>query len=671
VIGVIHPGVTMSQAAHHHIVLTLIAAASLAACSDNPSTSPGQRFVAGIASVDARAKPLGVAGAAVAVTTQNIGNDQVFAWAQLTFPELFPGTPVPFSGVSYQGKTFSGQAYGNGNYLAVANGEAWGLGPFTGQVLQNFGRVQGYADQVCAQIDCGRSGPTTTCTEPPGEALLAGNRWVATFVRTHPVTGAVEGEFTTTTVVDGTTTFAGQSVVMVTKTTDNGTAAGASQVRTYLQAGDSGLIRTLGTETPTSAGGPTIRVVFDPPVANSEFTLQPGQTLTKTLSMTTTQLNPSLPAVAGTRSTTYTFEARETLNVQGRNYDTCRYREAAVGGATVGSTWTIVGSGIPARIDSLDNASGVSQRTELKSGTINGAPISPGQATLDVASAERMVTEFSYLLPICSPGGSAKAALNQASAYLHKAIEFRQLARVTTAAQVRQRPLAYTSTRPADSLGECGGRLTYPSYAHVNGVTTATMRWENYCSKDSDTGGTQLIDGSWSFVETATPGTSGPIRTRYEASSANGIALIDKDVSGRTIGSQLVTVLGYVSTPGVPGGDATAARPDRLQLAEWRVRNDLTGKTYRQTGYAMSSFTTASGGEQVTISGRGYRSTGYYDLTTSQPMVTDADGNTVSGSFVSSGANGEAVVITLVPGETLQATMRVDGKAVGNAPACK
>ena len=108
-----------------------------------------------------------------------------------------------------------------------------------------------------------------------------------------------------------------------------------------------------------------------------------------------------------------------------------------------------------------------------------------------------------------------------------------------------------------------------------------------------------------------------------------------------------------------------------MQIGEWRVRNDFTGKTYRQTGYTMTTFTTASGGEQVTLSGRGYRSTGYYDITTSKPLVTDADGNTLSGSFLSSGANGEAVVIDLVPGETLQATMSIGGKSVGNAPACK
>lgn len=63
--------------------------------------------------------------------------------------------------------------------------------------------------------------------------------------------------------------------------------------------------------------------------------------------------------------------------------------------------WTIVGSGITARADQLDLQGQLLQRMELKSGGVDGAPVSPGQATLDSASAERMVTEYSYVLPMC------------------------------------------------------------------------------------------------------------------------------------------------------------------------------------------------------------------------------------------------------------------------------
>ncbi|MBI5256738.1 MAG: hypothetical protein HY855_09575 [Burkholderiales bacterium] len=664
----------MTKPAPLHPVLTLIAAVCLTACGGDQTRSAGEKFVASIASVNAQARPLAAGTGPAAATTKTITNDQLFAWAQFSYPELLPGTPATFSGVVYQGKSFSGQGWPNGNYLAVANGEVWGLGSFTNQALQSFGPMQNYADLVCSEIDCGRSGPANTCTQPPGEALMTGSRQVTTYQRSSfaPVGTS---EFTNTLVVDGATTFQGQQVVMLTSTT---TLAGAATttVKSYLQAGDGGLLRTLGTDSSTSASGATTRVVYSPTLQNSEFTLQPGQRVTKTASMSTSQLNPTLAASASTRSTTYTYEARETITVQGRSYDTCRYREAVLGSNTVATTWYIVGSGIPARVETRDGST-LQQRLELKSGTINDAPLSPGQATLDAASAERMVTEYAYVLPICTPGGTAKAngPDTSAAAYLRKARELHTLAQMAAAnsatAPQRKRALAYTATKPADQLGECGGRQTYPSYSHVSGVTTATLRWENYCSKDSDTGETTTLNGSWSFVETATPTASGPIRTKYEASSANGISLLNKDASGKTIGSQLISVLGYVSTPGVPGGDATEARPDRMQAAEVRIRNDVTGKTYRQTGYTITSFTTASGGEQMTMSGRGYRSTGYYDLSTSKPIVTDDDGNYLSGTLVSTGANGEAVVITVQPGSEMQGTMTVNGKPVTTAPACK
>jgi hypothetical protein len=634
------------------------------ACGDDPSRGTGEKFVAGIRAVDTRARPLAAGTAAAAATSTTITNDQVFAWAQLTYPDLFPGLPGTFSGVAYQGKTFSGQAFANGNYLAVANGEAWGLGPFTNQVLTNYGKVQNYADLVCALIDCGRSGPANICAQPQNEALLAGSRQVTTYVRNTLLPVASTSEFTNTLVVDGATSFQGQPAVSQTSTT------GAGSVKTYVQAGDGGLTRTLGIDTTNAASGPTTRVVFEPALQNSEFTLAPGQRLTKTASMSTSQVSPPLPAVAGTRSTTYTYEARETISVQGRSFDTCRYREATVGGTAATTTWYIVGSGIPARIEVRDG-NALQQRTELKSGTVNGAPLSPGQATLDMASAQRMVTDYSYILPICTPGGAPKAYEPSAASYLRKAQALWQAARAAQAAQPRTRALAYGATKPADQLGECGGRQTYPSYSQVIGVTTATLRWDNYCSQDSDTGGTSILNGSWSFVETTAPGSSGPVRSRYEASSPGGISMINKDASGKTIGSQLISVLGYVSTPGVPGGKATEARPDRLQAAEVQIRNDLTGKVYRQTGYTITSFTNASGGEQTTMSGRGYRSTGYYDLSTTKPIVTDHDGNYVSGTLVSTGVGGEAVVITLVPGKEMQGTMTVNGTPVTTAPGCK
>lgn len=83
-----------------------------------------------------------------------IDTEQLFRWAQLTWPTLFPDSP-PMVQVQYQGRTYSVRAYANGNYLGVADGQVYGLGAFTGGALQGFGAVAGFKDQACAAIGCG------------------------------------------------------------------------------------------------------------------------------------------------------------------------------------------------------------------------------------------------------------------------------------------------------------------------------------------------------------------------------------------------------------------------------------------------------------------------------------------------------------------------------------
>lgn len=644
----------------------------LAACS--AENDPGRRFVAGIAAVDPQPRSLaaGRAPSAATAVVAPVNRDQVLAWAQLAYPDLFPGVPAVFANVVYEGKSFSGRAYANGNYLAVADGRAYGLGPFTNQQLTDFGSIQTYSELVCAQVDCGRSGPANPCAPPVGEVLRTDARTVLTHRVTTLQPAAPAREVTTESVVDGPVTFGGLAAVKVTTTQRDaqGLPVGAASVVAYRQALEGGLVRTLGTDSIAVGSGQLTRVLFEPALAQAEFSLQPGESLTQVQNLSTSTAAGA--AVVSLSARTHTFEARERIDVLGRSYDTCRYRDVALGTtAPARTTWAIVGSGLPARIDVRDAAGGLVERAELQSGSVNGAPLAPGQATMDARAAERLVSDYAYVLPICSPGGAARTGASVLSDAVRKALDLRKTARVLSPRQPRRRALAYTATRPADQLGDCGGRLSYPSYSHANGVTTATMRWDGYCTRDPDSGGSQVIDGSWSFVETASPTAGGPVVTRYEGGSSGSIAIVDRDRGGRTIGSQVVTVVGYVSTPGVPGGDSTSANPDRLQAAEWQVRNVLTGKLYRQTDYRMTSFMTPDGGEQLTVSGRGYRSTGFFELRTTAPIVTDADGNYVSGVLSSVGADGSAIVMTVRPGEALQATMTVDGTPVTTAPACR
>ena len=300
-------------------------------------------------------------------------------------------------------------------------------------------------------------------------------------------------------------------------------------------------------------------------------------------------------------------------------------------------------------------------------------PVSAKAATIDMTSVATGIPEASAFLPICTTGVSTKSlagSYNQALAsWLPKVVDVKGARQAQSGALALK---AFTSSKPADSLGTCGGRKTYSSYSHLSGVTTATVAYENYCSSDSGTGNKSIINGAYSFVDTGTPTASGPITTKVEANSPAGVSFITQDSTGKVLSSQLFAFTNYVYAPGVPGGTATAAKPDAYTIADLSITDKLTSKTYRQTNYSVSSFETASGGEQMTMSGRSYRSGGdYFDMSTTVPMLTNSSGDTVSGELTFTGDAGSKAVATLVPGSTFQATMKVNGTTVSAVPVCK
>lgn len=95
------------------------------------------------------------AGTQAAAAT-SVSTEQLFLWAQATYPDLFPDSP-PIAPVTVDGRTYEVRSFINGNHLGVSNGEAYGLGPFTNGQLVNFGPVANYAATVCARIPCGTS----------------------------------------------------------------------------------------------------------------------------------------------------------------------------------------------------------------------------------------------------------------------------------------------------------------------------------------------------------------------------------------------------------------------------------------------------------------------------------------------------------------------------------
>jgi hypothetical protein len=293
-----------------------------------------------------------------------------------------------------------------------------------------------------------------------------------------------------------------------------------------------------------------------------------------------------------------------------------------------------------------------------------------GPAVIDNTGVTKAVADFGDAISICRDGATGMVT---SARPLGVATSMRS---AMTALQGRiaeptKRALALTSTPPADQLGSCGGRFGYRNYSHVNGVTTATLAFEDYCQKGEKEGETQTTNGNIAFVNTATPSPSGPITTQLDANTNGAVTTVLKNAAGATLSSDSLTFSGFKMVVGVPGGTPTAAKPDQMSMADMSLRNDVTGKTYRQTGYNVSGYEDASGNSTWTLSGRGYRSDGtYFDIATPKPVVQNSNGDTASGEMSFTGANGSTAVATVVPGSTLQVKLTVNGTPFTSVPAC-
>lgn len=318
-----------------------------------------------------------------------ITNDQLFQWAQLQYPELFgSAAPKIIANLPYNGQLFDVREFPGGAYLGISQGRVFGLGLFTNGQLVDFGAVQDFAAQVCSRVNCGGAvtpvdpnvgtGALNGCTLPASEGLRAGNRLTAVYKNDVFAPLASSGEFTTESVVDGAAAFEGQSAIQVTSRVRGVQQGQTVDITTvsFAQVADNGLSRSLGSETvvPFLAGNLlTLRTVNTPPILNNEFTLQPGQSIDQTYTATSTYINSPFPLPPTTASSTSrnTYEARETISVLGRSYDTCRYKITGLGDETT-FNWYVVGNGLNARTESRNSAGAVLLRIELKSATLNG-----------------------------------------------------------------------------------------------------------------------------------------------------------------------------------------------------------------------------------------------------------------------------------------------------------
>ena len=344
-------------------------------------------------------------GRAVALaTTGPVTADMVLDWAEFKFASLFPKFSVQkFPAVVYQGVTYNARAYTGPwgtRYLGITpDGRIFGMGDFTNNLLQAFDTVAFWGAQVQADrcavnpASCTATppaGPLNDCTLPAAQALATGSRFLATYA----VSGSITGQITFDSLVQGPGTFEGQSATRIfskTETTfsESGiTLTNSTEATSYAQDGGNGFTRSLGTDGKTVTGAFTIpgagtvggqtslfKTVFTPPELNVEFSIQPGQAISKNSVVTSTVAGITTPALAFT--TTHTFAARESITVRGRSYNTCRYTSTEGTPASTTTHWYIVNRGVAARTQTVTTANGqqTTDLIELVQGSLNGAPL--------------------------------------------------------------------------------------------------------------------------------------------------------------------------------------------------------------------------------------------------------------------------------------------------------
>jgi hypothetical protein len=327
-------------------------------------------------------------GADVAVPRVAVTVDQFLNAVEGAYPEYFPVHVDTFDltagGVHYKVRYYPS----TDNYAGVADdGTVYGYGAFTAYTLHSFGAMQQLACLVQPSL-CnggGGGGAYNECVDPQFANPPTG-------LQAHLIYQHTSGDFSGEQVVDtevlGPTTFESQSAIDVRSVTTFAISIqGYSQTTTStvhnFEQPSNGRLLSLGHTSESQSsdiviGNITIpgthtasKTVYNPAdTSDVVFTLQQGQSATVTSSWATTLIDPPTGTTNGSETSTHTYVARETISVQGRSYDACKYTASTPGVAGVVTTWYLAGKGVPVRIVSEGS------NTELKPGsTYAGQPL--------------------------------------------------------------------------------------------------------------------------------------------------------------------------------------------------------------------------------------------------------------------------------------------------------
>ncbi|MBK6713680.1 MAG: hypothetical protein IPG57_00885 [Burkholderiales bacterium] len=299
--------------------------------------------------------------------------------------------------------------------------------------------------------------------------------------------------------------------------------------------------------------------------------------------------------------------------------------------------------------------------------TDTAAPTQISADTVKTAAADA-----SSFVSLCNPSSTSAAAPRAgSSALVSRALGLAQMQRERRLMQGRMQAMA--AGDPLVENGDCGGKYEMTEDSSGGTTSSGALVFTNYCELNTDTGAQEVVSGSVTLSVTRSTVNGVNVTSRIAAESPDGLRTQVRAASGGAVLSdESVSFSGLAYQVGVPGGSPTSASPDRFTVQEMLRSNNLTGKTYRQANWSISSYDTPSGGSSLAMSGRGHRSNGEsFEIATPTRIETDSTGAYTAGALTFSGANGSQAVVTLVPGVTMQATLTVNGTPYTEGlPAC-
>ncbi|RJP87709.1 MAG: hypothetical protein C4518_11750 [Desulfobacteraceae bacterium] len=221
---------------------------------------------------------------------------------------------------------------------------------------------------------------------------------------------------------------------------------------------------------------------------------------------------------------------------------------------------------------------------------------------------------------------------------------------------------------PMEIQGDCGGSLTIGS-SHLNGVTTFTLVFEDFCASD-DTLSPPVqtkINGKLIARQVGTPSAGGPIISRYTAETDGKLTIASGTEKVSLTLDDFIYTLG---APGIEPGIPTQTSPDQVAMDQLVINFETRKRVMSLTNLRATSYESGDNTVLEMTSGRlSLGGKGYVDMSTSQPLVSSSDGDIVSGAVDFAGANGN--VATVIAGdETGKFNVEINGEPMDQCMDC-